>query len=142
MKLKITIAISYLFLVSSVAGAVCIKGNPSIADEYSNSQYVFIGKVILQKDVPESKNYYEGNEYTVEVLDIFKGNPTSPVVIFSENSSGRFPMSVGGKYILFVYYELGRYQVSNCGNSGFVSEKKHVIQAIKDIRKKRFGVRP
>jgi hypothetical protein len=67
----------------------------------------------------------------VRVQEIFKGEPTNSIVIFSENSSGRFSMTVGKTYVLFVYYESGRFQVSNCGNSGLVSEKQDVIKAVK-----------
>jgi hypothetical protein len=131
MKIEVTMTFLSFLLVSNIASAVCLKGNPSVAEEYADSQSVFIGKVIEKKDIPESGKYYDGQEYTVEVQEIFKGNSTGTVVIFSENSSGRFPMSVGETYILFVYYELGRFQVSNCGNSGLVSEKQNVIQAVR-----------
>ena len=134
MKIRITVIFLSLFLVSSISAAVCLKGNPSIAEEYADRQYVFIGKAILKKEVPVSEDYYEGYEYTVQVQEMFKGNSTNTVLIFSENSSGRFPMSVGETYILFVYHELGRYQVSNCGNSGLVSEKQKVIQTVRRLK--------
>lgn len=137
MKILLT-AISFL-LISTIATAVCLKGHPSIAEEYADSQSVFIGKVTSIQDVPESGAYYDGHNYTVQVQEVFKGNPTNTVVIFSENSSGRFPMSVGSTYILFVYYELGRNQVSNCGNSGLLSEKQDVIQAVRQLKQNKDG---
>ena len=137
MKILLT-AISFL-LMSTIATAVCLKGHPSIAEEYADSQSVFIGKVTSIQDVPESGDYYDGHNYTVQVQEVFKGNPTNTVVIFSENSSGRFPMSVGSTYILFVYYELGRNQVSNCGNSGLLSEKQDVIQAVRPLKQNKDG---
>jgi len=132
-KIIIIIAIS-LLLVSNFAVAVCLKGQPSIREEYANSQSVFIGKVRLKTSVPESGGYYYGDGYTVEIQEIFKGNPTNPIVIFSENSSGRFPMSVGETYVLFVHYELGRYQIDNCGNSGLLSEKQDSIQVLRQLK--------
>ena len=84
--------------------------------------------------MPESGAYYDGHNYTVQVHEVFKGNPTNTVVIFSENSSGRFPMSVGSTYILFVYYELGRYQIDSCGNSGLLSEKQNVVQNVRQLK--------
>ncbi len=123
------LVLSILF-VSANADAVCLKGNPSISQEYADSPIVFIGKVIAKKDVAESRDYYEGDEYTVQVQEIFKGTPTNPLLIFSENSSGRFPMEVGGTYLLFVYEELNRYQISNCGNSGLLSKKKDALNEI------------
>lgn len=133
MKMKIIlIAISFM-LVSSIATAVCLNGHPSVAEEYANSQSVFIGKVIAEKAIPESGNYYDGHDYTVHGQEVFKGNPTSTVVIFSENSSGRFPMAVGSSYIIFVDYELGRYQIDNCGNSGVLPEKEDVVRAVREL---------
>ena len=40
-------------------------------------------------------------------------------------------MTVGERYILFVYDEMGRFQVSNCGNSGLVSTKQDVIKTVR-----------
>jgi hypothetical protein len=134
----VLIAIPFI-LVSSIANAVCLNGYPSITEEYANSQSVFIGKVLAERAVPESGNYYDGDNYTVGVQEVFKGNPTSKVVIFSENSSGRFPLSVGSTYILFVYYELGRYQINNCGNSGLLSKKQDVVQAVRQLKQNKDG---
>ena len=131
--MKIIIIISVIF-VADVANAVCLNGHPSITEECAKSQRVIIGKVIEKENIPESGNYYEGINYTVRVQEVIKGNPTKTILIFSENSSGRFPMSVGSTYVLFVYYELGRYQVSNCGNSGLMSEKQDVVQAVRQVK--------
>jgi hypothetical protein len=46
-----------------------------------------------------------------------------PLEIFSENTSGRFPMQLRRRYVLFVYREAGRLMVDNCGNSGFIEDK-------------------
>jgi len=133
MKIILT-AISFI-LVASIATAVCLNGNPSVPEEYANSQSVFTGKVIKKTDIPESDNYYDGNNYTIQVQQIFKGKPKTRVVIFSENSSGRFPMTVGSTYIIFLHFELGRYQISNCGNSGVLSEKQDTLQAVRQLNK-------
>jgi len=132
--MKIIITGICLLLASSLAAAVCLTGHRTIAEEYPNSKSVFIGKVTAKKDVPESGNYYNGHNYTVQVQEVFKGDPINPVVIFSENSSGRFPMVVGMTYIIFLYYELGRYQVDNCTNSGLLSEKQDVIQTVRHLK--------
>lgn len=126
-------AVSF-FLITGLAEAVCVNGNPSIEQEYSNSQSAFIGKVIKKKHIPESNDYYDGDEYTVQVQESFKGQPKNPIVIFSENSSGRFPMVLGSIYILFVYDELGRHHISNCGNSGLLGEKGNVVLAVRSLK--------
>lgn len=127
-------------LVSSIATAACLNGHPSIKEEYANSQSVFIGKAIAEKAIPESGNYYDGHDYTVQIQEVFKGNPDSTVVIFSENSSGRFPMAVGSSYIIFVDYELGRYQIDNCGNSGVLPEKEDVVRAVRELNQNKSGL--
>jgi len=132
--ITIIITVSFL-LASSIATAVCLKGNPSIREEYADSESVFIGKVLKKKDVPESGGYYEGDEYTVQVKEIFKGKPNKKINIFSENSSGRFPMEIGKTYIIFLHTELGRHQINNCGNSGLQSEKQDIIKALRQIRR-------
>jgi hypothetical protein len=119
---------------SSIATAVCLKGHLSIAEEYADSQNVIIGKVIEKKDIPESDNYYDGTNYTIEIQEVIKGNLINTVFIFSENSSGRFPMSIGETYILFIYYELGRYHIDSCGNSGLLSGKQNVVQNVRQLK--------
>ena len=93
MKLLL-IAISF-FLISTIATAACLKDYPSVAEEYTESKSVFIGKVVEIIAVAESGNYYDGQNCTVQVQEVFKGNPTKLITIFIENSSGRFPMVRG-----------------------------------------------
>ena len=85
-------------------------------------------------DVPESGGYYEGKEYTVQVKEIFKGKPNKKINIFSENTSGRFPMEIGKTYVIFLHQELGRYQIDNCGNSGLLSEKQATVKSVRQLR--------
>ena len=132
--MKIIITAIFLLVASSLASAVCLKGHRTIAEEYANSKTVFIGKVTAKEEVPKSGDFYDGHDYSVQAQEVFKGNPINPIVIFSENSSGRFPMEVGMTYIIFLYYELGRYQIDNCGNSGLLSEKQDVVQAVRQLK--------
>jgi hypothetical protein len=57
--------------------------------------------------------------------------------IFSENSSGRFPMTVGAKYLLLIYAAQGRMHVDYCGNSGLVSERGPELQQVERLAAKR-----
>jgi len=132
MKLLL-IAISF-FLISAIATAVCLKDHPSVAEEYTDSKTVFVGKVIEIIDVAELFIYYDGQICTVQVQEVFKGNPTKSIAIFSENSNGRFPMVQGVTYLIFAYYELGRYQINNCGNSGILSNKEDTVLEVQSIK--------
>lgn len=137
MKKKIITAITAIIflMTSSFATAVCLKGHRSVAEEYADTENIIIGKVIKKKDIPEVDNYEEGTNYTVEIQEIIKGNLNKSVIIFSENSSGRFPMSIGKTYILFIYYNVGRYQIDNCGNSGLLSKKEEIIKTLLQLKK-------
>jgi len=53
-------------------------------------------------------------------LRILKGRPRKTFIVFSENTSGRFPMNAKKSYLVFVYREHGRLRIDNCGNSGLL----------------------
>lgn len=59
----------------------------------------------------------------MKVEAVYRGDVSGSLVIFSENSSGRFPMEPHIPYVLFIYREAGRLMVDNCGNSGPHLEK-------------------
>jgi hypothetical protein len=124
-------------ILLSVVGntnAACLFGNPpAIEKEFTKSQSVFIGKVMSESPTPESGKYFEGQNYDVKVREVFKGKPPKSLQMFSENSSGRFPMVVGKNYVLFVYYD-DRCQVDGCGNSGLVSERQRIIKKLRRMK--------
>ncbi len=140
--MKTIITARFFLLVSTTVSAVCLKGNPSVEQDYADSQGVFIGKVIEKKHVAESRDYYDGDEYTLQVQEVLKGQPSDRISIFSENSSGRFLMTPGNTYLLFTYVELGRFQISNCGNSGVLSEKKNAVLAVRTLKQRGETKRP
>ncbi len=120
-------------LLCSTAHAVCSEGCPSVKKEYGSSQAVIIATVTHQNPVPETRDgsVYEGTNYRLKVDRVFRGRFLSGPTIFSENSSGRFPMEVNRKYLLFIYQQGGRYSVDNCGNSGLLTSDLAVLQAVK-----------
>ena len=136
LKMKIIITAIFILLVSSTASAACLKGNPSVEQEYADSQSVFIGKVIENKHIAESRDYYDGDEYILQVQEVLKGKPSNRIAIFSENSSGRFLITPGSTYLLFAYVELGRFQINNCGNSGLLSDKKDAVDAVRTLKQR------
>jgi hypothetical protein len=130
---RIFIVVIILLAVEPATGA-CLHGQLSVTDEYTKSHGVLIGRVISSEPVGESKDYLDGYIYTVKVKEKIRGNVADPLILFSENSSGRFPMSVGIEYVLFVYEALGRTMVDNCGNSGPLSEKKDVARTVRRLK--------
>ena len=112
------------------AVAACLLNDYSVPAEYERSAAVVTARVIAERPAAESAGYYEGVVYTVAVEKVYRGEIPGTVDIFTENSSGRFPMQTNGRYVLFIYRETGRLMVDNCGNSGPVGEKTEVVRAL------------
>lgn len=115
MKLRI-LTVGWALLPLHCA-AVCLLDSYDLWAEYSRSELVFLGRVVESATIEESTKYLDGANHTVTMLELYKGRPEDRITIFSENSSGRFPMEVGKKYLLFANKTLGRFTSDNCGNS-------------------------
>jgi hypothetical protein len=119
---------------TGAAFAVCLTDHPSLEQEYQSSKTIFVGRVASEEFTPESKNYLDGTTYSVHVEEVLRGSPAKIVKLFSENSSGRFPMQVGAAYLIFVHKELDRLKVDNCGNSGKLPEKAEALAALRKMK--------
>jgi len=130
-------------VLPNTATAACLLDDYSVRGEYERSAAVLTGQVISERPVAESRSYYDGVVYTVNVQAVYQGDIHGLVDIFSENSSGRFPMPPHGHYVLFVSRTGDRLMVDNCGNSGLLSEKTEVLRALKGFaRPPRGGQNP
>jgi len=116
-----------LILCSSLASAACVNGYPTIREEYRSTYMVLVGRVVARATTPAQGDFYDGDTYTVIPLRVLKGNPGSKVTLFSENSSGRFPLDVHREYLLFAYRNGGRLMVDNCGNSDVMPRAKNAL---------------
>jgi hypothetical protein len=94
-----------------------------------------IATVTGEEAVPEAKDGYflEGTNYRIKVEENFRGAFPTGQELFSENSSGRFPMAIGHRYLLFAYVEHGRFQVDNCGNSGPLSKRLRELRVVRKL---------
>jgi hypothetical protein len=124
------------------AFAICVNGHPSLEQEYENSSVVFVGRVISKESTSESKNYLDGITYSVSVQEILRGASARTFRLFSENSSGRFPMRVSATYLVFAYEALGRLTVDNCGNSGELSEKAELLSVLRKMKSRELNKAP
>jgi hypothetical protein len=117
------------------AQAVCVNGHPSVTSEYLHSQTVVVASVVAEKSIPEAPDGYflEGTEYTVRVEKKFRGPALATLELFNENTSGRFDMTVGTKYLLFVYQDHGRLRIDNCGNSGELSKSASAFRQVEKL---------
>jgi hypothetical protein len=140
--IRLGIAAALTLVVVPVA-AVCLNGFPSVEDEYNKCDMVFIGHVVSEQPEPEDPpRYLEGTTYTVRVDEVLRGKPSPTLRLFSENSSGRFPMEVGGKYLLFLHRDpRERDGVDHCGNSGLLSERAEALKTVRRLGSRRHSTK-
>ena len=126
---------------STAAVAYCPE-YPTIEQEFKTSEFVFIGEVrSTQKVHPGSDDFFDGINYVVKVSERLRGTPGNTVTLFSENSSGRFPMQIGAKYLVFTSLQAGTfakapvYTVSYCGHSGTLHSRPKTLSAIRHLQK-------
>jgi hypothetical protein len=96
---------------------------------------VIIGTVVAEKPAAETPDGYflEGTMYEVKVERGFRGAPGPTLELFDENTSGRFDMTAGTKYLLFIYEEHGRLRVDNCGNSAEFSKSTANVKKVENL---------
>lgn len=115
----------------------CLNGYPTVAREYRESTFVFVGTVIAERQQPaeqDRRGFLDGTTYTVREDEHFKGPTRKNVTLFSENSTSRYPMEVGQRYLVFAYLESGRrYSVNNCGNTEVLSTKSSKLATVRKL---------
>ena len=136
------VAFATALLGASGAKAGCER-YPTVAEEFAEADYVFIARVTAGRmDWSTTEpGEFDGIEYTVQPLKAFKGEPPAELLLYSENSGGRFPMMVGGWYVLFVGqpYEMGfaspgrrERAISTCGHSFALNAVPLALEAYPD----------
>jgi hypothetical protein len=128
-----------LFVPPAVS-AYC-ENRPSVAEEFENSPLVFVAKVKSQRKVSDGDElkYMGGTDYEMTVRRTFRGGNLERITLFSENSSGRFPMRVGESYLVFASIAHGLvpgkavFAVNNCGNSGRTREDRRKVREVEKL---------
>ena len=119
--MKRVIATCSLLLLSGPTFAVCTQGRPTIEQEWRTSALVAIASPISSNPLMEDRADPEGvtaTIYKMKVENVMRGKRISTISVRSENTSSRFPMDVGKKYLLFLKTDQGVYYIDSCGNSG------------------------
>ena len=143
MHLKKAVFILLVCLLAGVrpAMAVCLDPHTGISgykipldEEIDSTQRIIMGQVtgkpqILQED-PSDPIGVTAYLYTVHVLRQLKGTTPENITIRSENTSARFPMDVGEKYLLFLSKDHD-FWVNSCGNSAPLEESGDALYRIK-----------
>jgi len=106
--------------------------------ELRTAHLVAIGTVVSERSAKApARGLDDGTVYRFKVEETLRGNRFEHVDLFSENNSGRFPMDVGQRYLAFVGQDRNTFYVSSCGNSGLLSERALVVDAMRRMTPKR-----
>ena len=134
--MRFTILLSF-FVLSYAALGACLHDDYSVEAEFPRSVAVVKALVVSERNVPdpEASEFLGGTIYKVKIQESFRGALQGTVEVFSENSTGRFPMERRRSYLLFLYRDETRLSADPCGNSGLVSEKKDALAKVRPLRK-------
>ncbi len=126
--------------VSFQAQALCTDGRrPSLDAEFAESDAVAIGVATGQRYVRDANDPegYIAVSYDLRLERVFKGDVRGRIVVRSENTSSRFPMTRGERYLLFLTKDEQGFFVDNCGHSDALSKvERSTLERIAEPRKK------
>jgi hypothetical protein len=144
MNLKTFSSASLLLLLYqhfSSASAVCIYPGSDksgykvpLETEVRSAEAIIIGRVLAERQLRDDADDPDGvtaSNVTIKVMKKLKGNLPSVIVVRNENTSSRYPMSVGEEQILFLSRTNGETSIDSCGNSAAMP---HGDQLVKKIR--------
>ena len=122
------------------AFALCMDGrHPDVAAGFRASRYV-ITAIVESSRNESSADDPEGvadTVYTVRVVSVFKGKPGRYLTLWSENTSGGFPMHIGKEYLLFVETSQDGDFVDSCGKSGLLDQSKGELEEVEKMAERR-----
>jgi len=108
-------------------GAVCIDPKTSVSgykiplnEEVRSADAIIVGRILAQqglKEDPADPDGYTAYNVTIKVLRPLKGSLPNVISVRNENTSARYPMSVGEEHILFVSRDSKALWINGCGNS-------------------------
>lgn len=115
------VAIGFVWLVPFRAVfAACMLPIPTVACEFLNSDAVFVGTVVSVQTVTPP-GYEPGWLYELTVQRLFRGPHAKTIRVFTENTSAKFAVDVGKRYLIFAYEEDGQLLIDNCANNSLLS---------------------
>ena len=127
---------------STVSAVAYCDSRPTVEQEFKTSAVVCIGKVTDAREVAvRSQSVTGGTFYSIEVVEVLKGGASRSLQLYSERSSGRFPMQVGVQYLIFA--ESGTFEgisgqqlgVNSCGNSAPLPKGHKTLETVRRLRK-------
>lgn len=134
LPIRLSLLACALLLTGPLGLGFCPKPDPSVACEFLNSRVVFVGKVVSVRTVPPHGEELDGWTYVLNVQEWFRGPHTKTIEVFTENTSGRFPLDIGKTYLLFAYPLGGRLTITNCGNSALLADAEGSVRDLRKIK--------
>lgn len=140
---SLTFRISFLpvFLILSatlslplVTSAYCPVPEIRANGEFFKSDAVFIGTVLSIRETPDTDKDVGGWFYRLNIEELFRGPNLKVITVYTENSSARFPLEKGRKYLLFAFKQNGRLEIFGCGNSALSSEASDALNRLRNLR--------
>ena len=134
LPIRLSLSACALLLTGPFSLGFCAKPDPSVACEFLNSRVVLVGKVVSVRTVPPHGEELDGWTYVLSVQEWFRGPHTKTIEVFTENTSGRFPLDIGKTYLLFAYPQGGRFTITNCGNSALLADAEGSVRDLRKIK--------
>lgn len=144
MNLKTLVTSSVLLgqaFLACPAGAVCLDPatfvsgyKVPLASEVRAANGIVIGRVLSEKGLsedPTDPDGYTAYDVTVRIISRLKGNLPNVIVIRNENTSARYPMSMGEEHLLLVSRDGKELRVNSCGNSSAMPEGRRLVKPIR-----------
>jgi hypothetical protein len=143
MDLK-TVSAGCVLLIAAhlpAADAACLDPKTGVSGyklpletEVRSAQAITIGRVLAEQRLQEDRNDPDGvtaSNFTIKVLKTLKGRVPDVIVVRTENTSSRYPMSVGEEHILFVSRTNRETWIDSCGNSDVLPRGERVVKEIR-----------
>jgi hypothetical protein len=126
--------LAVLFCFPLTVRAICPKV-PHVCTEFFASDSVFSGVVVSERYW--SKPHTDGGTcYKLRVKKVYRGQPHEFIEVFTENNSGRLPLEVGHRYLLFASVVEGQLEIGCGGNSGELKGAKGTISKIRKLQER------
>ena len=107
----------------------------SVAEEAHAAHSVVVGAASREEYSAEGPGHgwVDGTFYTIRVAETVLGQHSRTVRVFSENSSGRFPLEIGVTYLLFVSRCDGQLYIDAHGNSGPLPRQNDALREVRSL---------
>jgi hypothetical protein len=134
---------SLLIIAAHLPAAYAVCLNPGtgksgykvpLETEIRTTQAIIVGRVLSEQRLQEDPDDPEGitaSNFTIKILSRLKGRLPGVIVVRNENTSSRYPMSVGEEHILFVSRTNRGTWIDSCGNSDVLPRGERVVNEIR-----------